>query len=94
MRTWTGRILKIDRFGNIVTNFQAGEFPDLERKNFSLEIGPRQVGVLAHNYAECGPGELFLIVGSSGYLEISVSQGAAAKASGCETGAPAELRIG
>jgi hypothetical protein len=92
-RTWTGRILRIDRFGNIITNFHESEFPDLDRKNFSLEIGPRQVGVMAHNYAECGPGELFLIVGSSGYLEVSVSQGSAAKAISCETGAPAELMI-
>ena len=92
-RTWTGRILRIDRFGNIVTNFQAGEFPDLERKNFSLEIGPRQVGVMAHNYAECGPGELFLIAGSSGYLEVSVSQGSAAGRIGCQTGASAELTL-
>jgi hypothetical protein len=92
-RTWTGRILKIDRFGNIVTNFHASEFPDLDRKNFSLAIGPRQVGVMAHNYAECGPGELFAITGSSGYLEVSVSQGSAAKTIGCETGAPAELTI-
>ena len=93
-RTWTGRILKIDRFGNIVTNFHVSEFADLERKNFALAIGPRQVGVMAHNYAECGPGELFLIAGSSGYLEVSVSQGSTAKAIGCETGAPAELTIG
>jgi S-adenosylmethionine hydrolase len=48
---------------------------------------------MAHNYSECGPGELFLIVGSSGYLEVSVNQGSAAKAIGCETGAPAELTI-
>jgi hypothetical protein len=92
-RTWTGRILRIDRFGNIVTNFHESEFPELDRKNFSLAIGPRQVGVMAHNYAECDPGELFLIAGSSGYLEVSVSQGSAAKAIGCETGAPAELAI-
>ena len=92
-RTWTGRILRIDRFGNIVTNFHAIEFPDLDRKNFSLAIGPRHVAVMAHNYAECGPGELFVIAGSSGYLEVSVSQGSAARAIGCETGAPAELMI-
>jgi S-adenosylmethionine hydrolase len=93
-RTWTGRILRIDGFGNIITSFHAIEFPDLDRKNFWLAIGPRQIGVMAHNYAECGPGELFVIAGSSGYLEVSVSQGSAAKAIGCETGAPAELTIG
>ena len=93
-RTWVGRILKIDRFGNIVTNFHVNEFPDLDRKDFSLAVGPVQISVLAHNYAECGPGELFLIQGSTGYLEVSVSQGSAAKQIGCETGAPAELMIG
>jgi len=92
-RTWVGRILKIDRFGNIVTNFHVNEFPGLDGKDFSLSIGPVQIGVLAHHYAECGPGELFLICGSTGYLEVSVSQGSAAKTIGCETGAPAELMI-
>jgi len=93
-RTWVGRILKIDRFGNIVTNFHVNEFPDLERRDFSLSIGPRQIAVLAHNYAEYGPGEVFVIPGSTGYLEVSVSQGSAAKLLGCECGAPAELLIG
>lgn len=92
-RTWVGRILKVDRFGNLVTNFHVNEFEDLDRKDFSLSIGPVQIGVLAHNYAECGPGEPFLIQGSTGYLEISVSQGSAAKQIGCESGAPAELKI-
>lgn len=92
-RTWSGRILKIDRFGNIITNFYTGDFPDLERRDFSMAIGPHQIGILAHNYEECGPGELFLIAGSSGYLEVSVNQGSAAKRIGCETGAAAELTI-
>jgi S-adenosylmethionine hydrolase len=92
-RTWTGKILKIDRFGNIVTNFPASDFPDLERRSFSLALGPRQITVLAGNYAECGPGELFAIVGSSGYLEISANRNSAARQIGCQTGAPAELTI-
>src|SRR5262249_15151235 len=67
-RTWSGRILKIDRFGNIITNFHTEDFPDLEKRNFAMVIGPQETSVLAQNYAECGPGELFVIVGSSGYL--------------------------
>jgi S-adenosylmethionine hydrolase len=92
-RTWTGRILKIDRFGNIVTNFQMADFPHLEKQNFAMRLGPREIEILVHNYAESSPGEIFLIVGSSGYLEVSVNQGSAAKAIGCEAGAPAELMI-
>jgi S-adenosylmethionine hydrolase len=58
-----------------------------------VAIGLETVHRLARNYAECGPGELFLIVGSSGYLEVSSSQASAAKMLGCGVGAPVELRI-
>jgi len=92
-RTWSGRILKIDRFGNIITNFHSDDFPDLEKRNFAMVIGPQETSVLARTYSECGPGELFVIVGSSGYLEVSVSQGSAAKKIGCESGALAELLL-
>ncbi len=92
-RSWMGRILWIDRFGNVVTNFLASEFPDLERGDFSLALGPWAAGVMARSYAECGPGELFAIEGSSGYIEVSVGQGSAAKTIGCETGAAVELTV-
>jgi S-adenosylmethionine hydrolase len=90
-RTWVGRILKIDRFGNIITNFHVNEFPDLHQRSFTLSVGPQQASVMANHYAERAPGELFAIVGSSGYIEVSVSQGSAANHIGCESGAPAEL---
>jgi len=92
-RGWTGAVLKIDRFGNLITNFPAEDFPDLETRPFELSVGLETVRRLARNYAEYGPGELFVIVGSSGYLEISSSQASAAKILGCGAGAPVELRI-
>ena len=91
--TWSGRILKIDHFGNMVTNFVAADFPDLERRNFVLTTGIHEISALARNYSESSPGELFAIVGSSGYLEISVNQGSAAKQMGCVAGAPVELKL-
>jgi S-adenosylmethionine hydrolase len=92
-RAWTGAILKIDRFGNIVTNFSVEDFPDLHKRAFEMAVGPQRVSVLARNYAECGVGELFLIVGSAGYYEISASQTSAAKMLGCAVGAPLELTV-
>jgi S-adenosylmethionine hydrolase len=90
---WTGAILKIDHFGNVITNFRLADFPAVERQPFELQAGPHVVTRLAANYAECGPGELVLITGSSGYLEISTNQGSAAKILGCAAGAPVELRL-
>jgi len=53
----------------------------------------QEVNRLASNYEQFGFGELFVIVGSSGYLEISAGQASAAKILGVGTGAPVELRI-
>jgi S-adenosylmethionine hydrolase len=92
-RTWAGIVLRIDRFGNLVTNFHKDDFPQLDRRTVSMAIGPVEVTLLAGTYAECAPGELFLIAGSSGYLEVSMNQGSAASRIGCESGAPAELTV-
>ena len=92
-RRWNGQAIKVDRFGNIVTNFHTDDFPGLERRTFAFTAGGEQIGALARNYAETGEGELFAIVGSSGYYEISKNQASAAKALGCAAGAPVELTI-
>src|SRR5262245_363400 len=92
-RTWTGQVLKIDRFGNIVTSFHSSEFPNLARQNFTMTVGPMETSMLARNYMECGPGELFVIEGSGGYYEVSLSQGSAARHIRCEVGAAVELLI-
>ena len=90
-----GASCSIDRFGNIVTNFHADEFPDLERRDFSLAFGPHEVERTGaqlrrvRRRASCSP-----IVGSSGYLEVSVNQGSAAKQIGCESGAVVEMAVG
>jgi len=93
-RTWQGRILKIDRFGNIVTNLHRDQFPDLEQRARELVIGPHHIGAMAANYLECAPGQLFLIFGSGGFLEVSSREASAAKVIGCEVGAPADLMVG
>ncbi|MEN6608416.1 MAG: SAM-dependent chlorinase/fluorinase [Bryobacteraceae bacterium] len=92
-RIWTGTILKIDRFGNLITNFHIDEFPAVKERPFEMLIGPRRITCLANSYAEQAPGELFLITGSSGYLEVSANQGSAAKMIGCAPGTQADLTI-
>ncbi|MCC7498635.1 MAG: SAM-dependent chlorinase/fluorinase [Bryobacterales bacterium] len=92
-RVWTGAILKIDHFGNLITNFHVREFPDLATRPFELGAGLVKIRRLALNYSECEPGELAVIVGSSGYLEVAANQASAARKLGCGTGAPVELTL-
>lgn len=92
-RVWTGQVLRIDRFGNLITNFGVEEFEEIKTRPFELAIGTEKLHRLALNYAEVDPGEAFVIVGSSGYLEVSVNQAEAAKRLGCGVGAPVELTL-
>ena len=90
---WSGLVLKTDRFGNLITNFHTDEFPDLAERPIELRAGLERITKLAATYAETMIGELFAIVGSSGYIEIAVNQGSAAKMLGVGAGSPVELKI-
>jgi S-adenosylmethionine hydrolase len=90
---WRGTILKVDRFGNLITNFHITDFPDVQTHPIDLRIGLERVCRLALTYAEAEVGEVFAIVGSSGYIEVAANQASAAKTLGCGAGAPVELEI-
>jgi S-adenosylmethionine hydrolase len=90
-RMWTGTILKIDRFGNLITNIHVDEFPEVRTRPFEMAVGVRKLHRLALNYAETGDADPFVIVGSSGFLEVACNQAAAARVLGCSVGAPVEL---
>ena len=92
-RQWSGTVLHIDRFGNLVTNFTISDFAAVRAKPFELAIGTIRLMELGETYAEMPIGEPFVIVGSSGYLEVSANQGNAARMLGCGVGAPCELTL-
>jgi hypothetical protein len=91
--TWTGTILKADHFGNLATNFHIDQFPAIRTHAFSLQAGLQAIKRLALTFSECATGELFVIVGSSGYLEVAASEGSASKLLGCGAGSPVELTL-
>jgi S-adenosylmethionine hydrolase len=88
---WRACVLHIDRFGNLVTNLLASDFPNLKR--FVIEIGGKRVTSRARTYGEGRPGELFVITGSTGYLEISINSGSAANLVGCQPGSSVEITL-
>jgi S-adenosylmethionine hydrolase len=90
-RIWQGTILKIDHFGNLITNLRIADFPDLARRPFRLLCGQVALTHLSETFADGAPGEPVLIVGSSGYLEIVANRASAAQLLGCVTGAPVDL---
>jgi S-adenosylmethionine hydrolase len=90
---WSGTVLKVDRFGNLITNFHIGDFPEVKTRPVELRVGLETIHRLALTYAETGIGEVSAIVGSSGYIELSANQASAAQTLGCGAGAAVELEI-
>jgi hypothetical protein len=87
--TWTGEILHIDRFGNVITNFFAEEFPAAAQ----MCIGRAKARRTVRSYTEAKSGELVVIAGSSGYLEMSIDRGSAAEKIGCQRGDACQIRV-
>jgi S-adenosyl-L-methionine hydrolase (adenosine-forming) len=90
---WRGAIIKVDRFGNLITNFAAREFAGINARPFEMRAGAQRIHRLALTYAETGIGDLFVIAGSAEYLEIAANQASAAALLGCSAGAPVELDL-
>ena len=91
-----GVVLKVDKFGNLITNISAQDMPELFTPSppwFSLRVAGRTVTRLHQSYAEGGEDELFAIVGSSGYLEIAARQASAAEKLVAEVGTPVEIAL-
>lgn len=70
-----GTIVAVDRFGNLITDVERARVP---HPRFALRGPGIMIDRLETNYADAEPGA-FLIVGSSGLIEISVGNGSAAE---------------
>lgn len=77
-----GVVLKVDRFGNLITNITPQDAPGLfqsEPKAFKITVGKREITQIRSAYADGAPGEVFAILGSMGFLEIAANRGVASK---------------
>jgi S-adenosyl-L-methionine hydrolase (adenosine-forming) len=92
-----GVVLKVDRFGNLVTNVTATDVPALfaaKTGPFKIIVGSREVSDIRAAYGEGGPGEVFGILGSMGYLEIVANRAAAAQLTGAVKGSEVMITLG
>jgi len=84
-----GHILHIDSFGNLITNIKSDDLPQAKRA-ITIEVGNQSITGLSHTYAE-GSG-LLAIIGSSGYLEVSLKGGSACAFLNAEVGNEVRIR--
>ena len=77
----TGCVLHIDNFGNLITNIRSSDLP---AEKVTAAIGKHRINGISRFYAETEG--LAAIIGSSGYLEISLKNGNAAAFLGVKVG--------
>jgi S-adenosylmethionine hydrolase len=88
-----GLVLKVDPFGNLVTNFRAEDLSK-EAQNgggLKMQVGTHAVSRLVDTFARGKAGETIAYFGSSGYLEIAINKGNASRTLSVGRGAPVIL---
>ena len=95
-RPIAGSIIHVDRFGNLVTNFSLRTGPAV-RLSLSRPPAKRKsfkpIESFARTYADGSHRSPFMLIGSSGLLEVSMRNASAQKALGLETGSLVHLHV-
>jgi S-adenosylmethionine hydrolase len=87
--TLVGHIRHIDNFGNLITSIKSRDLPQKARA-ITVEVGNEIISGLSHTY---GTGErLLALIGSSGYLEISLKEGDASSFLNAEVGDEVKIK--
>jgi S-adenosylmethionine hydrolase len=89
-------VLKVDRFGNLITNVTPDDAPAVfaGKSPFKIVVGSKEITDIRSAYAEGAPGEVFGILGSMGYLEIVANRAAAAQVTGAGKGSEVSIFLG
>jgi S-adenosylmethionine hydrolase len=83
----TGTVLRVDRFGNLLTNIDRRALETFAGGAPVIVTASHHAGRVVNTYADVAPGALCAIVGSSDHLEVAVNGGSAAAHTGLGRGA-------
>lgn len=84
-----GSIIKVDKFGNLITNIGAADLPELlaaAPPAFEIVLNQHKINQLYSSYSMGKAAEVFAIFGSSGFVEICQNRASAAKNLGAARG--------
>ena len=91
-----GIVLRVDQFGNLITNFKVEDVPALAAADgkCTIKAGSAVITKVVPTFAGGASGEAIGVIGSSGYLEIVVNKSSASRALGIGRGAEVTVEIG
>jgi S-adenosylmethionine hydrolase len=89
--TIVGQVLRIDRFGNLVTNIDRGLVDALPAGVVEVRVGGHSIARIVDTYADAAPGEICALFGSGDHLEIALPRASAAAQLDLARGAPVHV---
>ena len=92
-----GKIISIDRFGNLITNIDSHSLETLRQKDaekrLQIHISTHVIANLSDTYASAAPNSPLALIGSRNYLEIAVNCGSARRHFKAQKGDAVRVKI-
>jgi S-adenosyl-L-methionine hydrolase (adenosine-forming) len=86
-----GRVLRVDRFGNLITNIDRRTFDKLSDGALDIRVGDHPVTRVVSAYADVPSGEVCALFGSTDHLEIAANGASASANLDLGRGAPVHV---
>jgi len=86
-----GQVVRIDRFGNLITNIDRKTFDKLAGAPLEIRVGSHQIAKVVSTYADAAPGEVVALFGSTDHLEIAANGSSVAAALDVGRAAPVHV---
>lgn len=89
-----GQIIRVDNFGNLITNVSARTLSNFLRKDTPvIKLGNLTITRLSHTYSDAMEGQPLALINSSDWLEIAVNLGRASEYAGLDSGEMVGTRV-
>jgi S-adenosylmethionine hydrolase len=86
-----GQVLRVDRFGNLITNIDHRSFDKIAGGPLDIRVGSHAVPRVVSTYADVASGEVCALFGSTDHLEIAANGASAAASLDLGRGAPVHV---
>ncbi|WP_209331557.1 SAM hydrolase/SAM-dependent halogenase family protein [Lunatimonas salinarum] len=88
-----GYVVRVDHYGNLITNIPREVFEKLNPGRFTIEFSRETLETLQHSYHEVEPGDCFALFNSLGLLEIGINHGHGADLLGMRYDSPVYIQF-
>ena len=91
-----GYTMRIDSYGNIITNINKSDFSDNLNKSsgsFSINLGVDRITKISDTYSDVGIADLFAVFNYNGFLEIGMNGGKASQLLGIKNHTPITINF-